>query len=262
MRSAPEHRDARLPGRGIATVLLAVAVGLAGGGLAVGAVRDRIEVSGRKDPGSPTVEKAERGTPAVSSATELVDHRSGPVTRPASRAGPSRPLGMPWAGRLEHGVPLRAEGATFFTWDPIRQVSPNRRSRRYGTDVLTLYVQRVLAGYKAAHPDASRVGIGDLSRPDGGEFGARFGPPGHSSHQNGLDVDLYYPRRDAAELPPSSPGQIDHVLAQDLVDRFARSGAQLVFVGPATGLDRPGNTVQELVLHDDHLHVRIPARGS
>ena len=46
------------------------------------------------------------------------------------------------------------------------------------------------AAYRAAHPEAARIGIGDLSRPQGGEFGERFGAPGHASHQNGLDADV------------------------------------------------------------------------
>ena len=44
--------------------------------------------------------------------------------------------------------------------------------------------------------------VGDLSRPRGGEFGRRFGALGHSSHQNGLDADVYYPRRDRRPAPP------------------------------------------------------------
>ncbi len=44
------------------------------------------------------------------------------------------------------------------------------------------------------------MGIGDLSRPNGGVFDERFGGRGHASHQNGLDVDVYYPRRDGQEL--------------------------------------------------------------
>jgi murein endopeptidase len=117
---------------------------------------------------------------------------------------------------------------------------------------------RVLREYRAAHPDGPRVGIGDLSRPRGGDFGRRFGGLGHASHQNGLDVDIYYPRRDGLERRPYAPRQVDRTLAQDLVDRFVEAGARYVFVGPRLGLRGPRDVVTRLVNHDDHMHVRLP----
>ena len=119
---------------------------------------------------------------------------------------------------------------------------------------------RVINAYAAAHPSAPRVGVGDLSRPHGGDFGVRYGRPGHVSHQNGRDADIYYPRRDARERAPTRPSQIDRGLAQDLVDRFVRAGAVRIFVGPHTGLRGPPKIVQVLAHHDNHFHVRIPAR--
>jgi Zinc carboxypeptidase/Penicillin-insensitive murein endopeptidase len=167
-------------------------------------------------------------------------------------------LGLPHAGRLVNGVRLPAEGPHFFTWDPVRRRKPNRPWRRYGSDRLVRAVLRVLDEYAAAHPRAPRVGIGDLSRPHGGDFGPRFGKPGHVSHQNGLDVDVYYPRKDEREAGPSSVRQVDRPLAQDLVDRFVRAGARLVFVGFRVGLRGPPRIVQRIPYHENHLHVRLP----
>jgi D-alanyl-D-alanine carboxypeptidase len=169
-------------------------------------------------------------------------------------------VGAPTDGRLVKGVQLPSEGRHFFTWDPVGKRSPNRGYRRYGTDRLIRIVLRVLRTYRSEHPAAPRVAVGDLSRRHGGDFGPRFGGLGHSSHQNGLDVDIYYPRRDRHERSPLSPRQIDRALAQDLVDRFVRAGAEYVFVGPRTGLTGPRRVVQVLVHHDDHMHVRIPPR--
>ena len=166
-------------------------------------------------------------------------------------------LGDPWAGRLSNGVQLTREGVDHFTWDPVLEQAPNRPGRRWGTSRLVTTVLAVLAEHRAAHPDAPRVGIGDLSRPRGGDFGPRFGGIGHASHQNGLDVDVYYPRRDRQELAPTRVAQIDRALAQDLVDRFVRAGATKVFVGPRTRLRGPRRIVRPLVHHDDHLHVRL-----
>jgi murein endopeptidase len=166
-------------------------------------------------------------------------------------------LGEPWDGRLSNGVQLPREGIDHFTWDPVRKQAPNRGWRLWGTERLVGTVLSVLAAYHVAHPEAARVGVGDLSRPRGGDFGRRFGGIGHASHQNGLDVDVYYPRRDSEELAPRRVGEIDRALAQDLVDRFVRVGATKIFVGPRTGLRGPRRIVRPLVHHDDHLHVRL-----
>ncbi|HXV58430.1 MAG TPA: penicillin-insensitive murein endopeptidase [Gaiellaceae bacterium] len=164
----------------------------------------------------------------------------------------SAALGSPSAGRLVRGVRLPAEGARFFTWDPVLRRSPNRQGRRWGTDRLVRALLRVVREYAAAHPTAPRVGIGDLSRRRGGPFG-----PKHVSHQNGLDADVYYPRLDRRERPPRRVGQIDRELAQDLVRRFVRAGAEIVYVGPLTGFTGPPGIVRVLWNHDNHLHVRI-----
>jgi murein endopeptidase len=169
------------------------------------------------------------------------------TVRPASIA-----LGIPGNGRLRHGVRFPPRGAGFFTWDPVRREVPNRPGRRWGTDRLVRLLLRVIAEYRAVHPEAPRVGIGDLGRRRGGPFG-----PVHATHQNGLDADVYYPRRDRRERPPTTAAQIDRRLAQDLVDRFVAAEAELVYVGPNTGFTGPPGVVQVLWNHDNHLHVRI-----
>jgi murein endopeptidase len=186
--------------------------------------------------------------------------------RPAAR-DPVRPriewrhslaIGLPESGRLLRGVRLPREGFHFFTWDPILRQSPNRTWRRWGTDRLVRTTLRVLRDFAHAHPNAPRIGVGDLSRPHGGDFGPDYGLPGHATHQNGLDVDLYYPRVDKRERPPRSVDQIERDLAQELVDRFVAAGAERVFVGPNTGLTGPPGIVQALINHDNHVHVRLP----
>jgi murein endopeptidase len=169
----------------------------------------------------------------------------------------SRSLGVPWDGRLVRGVQLPAEGEHYFTWDPVKKRAPNRPWRRWGSDRLLRILLRVLDEYAAAHPEAARVGIGDLSRPNGGVFDKRFGGRGHASHQNGLDVDIYYPRLDGQELRAARPAQVERALSQDLVTRFVRAGAVNVFVGPRLGLRGPRRKVEPLIFHDDHMHVRI-----
>ncbi len=182
-----------------------------------------------------------------------------PVKRkpPAIKWRSSVALGSPSAGRLRNAVRLPAGGREFVSWDPVRKRTPNRGWRRNGTDDLVRILLRVTREFGAAHPSAPRIVIGDLSRPHGGDFGRRFGPLGHVSHQNGLDADVYYPRRDRRERAPLRVAQVDRKLAQDLVDRFVEAGAQKVFVGPNLDLRGPPGIVAPLPNHDNHLHVRI-----
>jgi murein endopeptidase len=180
-----------------------------------------------------------------------------PAADPPIAGRDSRAVGRPYAGRLVDGVQLPAEGRDFWTYDWGLRVSPNRPWRRWGTDRLVQTLLDVLAGYRAARPEAPRVGIADLSRPHGGGFGRNFGGLGHSSHQNGLDADVLYPRRDGLERRAWAPELVDEELSQDLVDRFVDAGAAYVFTGPRLDLRGPGKVVVKLSHHDDHLHVRI-----
>jgi murein endopeptidase len=187
----------------------------------------------------------------------------GPVPAPAPipeqvvPARRSRALGLPHRGRLLGGVQLPEEGEVFLTWDPVRKQVPNRPGRRWATDRTLRRLLTVLEDFRAAHPDAPRVLVGDLSRPRGGVFDRRFGGLGHASHQNGLDADVYYPRADGLERRPYKPSQVDRALAQELVDRFVAAGAVYVFTGPRLKLRGPRKVVSPLVHHDDHLHVRF-----
>ena len=181
-----------------------------------------------------------------------------PVVDPPIEWRHSRSLGKPFAGgRLIDGVQLPAEGRDFWTYDWGLRASPNRPWRRWGSDRLVALLLDVLAEYRAANPDAPRVGIADLSRRHGGRFGRNFGGLGHSSHQNGLDADVLYPRVDGAEKRAWRPGLVDRALAQDLVDRFVAAGAVYVFTGPSLHLRGPRKVVVALVHHDDHVHVRF-----
>ncbi|MEA2408177.1 MAG: penicillin-insensitive murein DD-endopeptidase [Thermoleophilaceae bacterium] len=167
-------------------------------------------------------------------------------------------LGSQTNGALEEGVRLPVAGRTFFTWDPVLRRSPNRAWRRWGTDRLVRVVLVVAHDFHAAHPRAPRLAVGDLSRPHGGDFGPQYGYIGHASHQNGLDVDIYYPRADGREAAPRDATEIDRALSQELVNRFLAAGAQVIFVGPNTGLTGPPGRVEALAHHDNHLHVRLP----
>jgi murein endopeptidase len=169
----------------------------------------------------------------------------------------SRAVGSPSAGRLVRGVQLPARGPGFVTWDPITREFPGRGWRRWGTDDTVRTTMRVLRRFARTHPGARPVVVGDLSRPRGGDFGIKYGIVGHASHQNGLDVDIYYPRRDRRLTPPKRPYLVDRRLAQELVDAFVDAGAVKVFTGPSLRLRGPAGIVAPLAGHDNHLHVRF-----
>jgi hypothetical protein len=235
---------------------------LVGGGVAW-AARDRpaprfppLEsptVAGQPPAQPPPPATAPPATPPAAPPQPPPTEKVGPPERP-----PSRALGLPFhRGRLVNGVPFPPDGIDHFTWDPVLDQSPNRVWRRYGTDRTVHRILLTLAAFRRAHPESPPVGVGDLSRPRGGEFGRRFGGLGHASHQNGLDVDVYYPRRDRLLKAPFKAWEVDRALAQALVDEFVRAGATDVFVGPSLNLRGPKRVVQELVHHDDHLHARF-----
>ena len=183
------------------------------------------------------------------------------VARPAKiHLRKSRSRGSHTSGRLRRGVQLPASGVHYTTWDPILRRGPNRHWRRWGHDRALRTILRVIKSHRKANPGSPRVLVGDISRPRGGDFGIRYGKPGHASHQIGLDVDIYYPRRDRREIAPTRFGHVDPVPSQDLVSRFVSAGATFVFVGPKTGLRGPRRVVMPLAHHDNHLHVRFPAQ--
>jgi murein endopeptidase len=170
---------------------------------------------------------------------------------------PSFAVGEPNDGRLVNGVQLPPSGADYVTWDPIFKRRPNRGWRRWGTDHLLQVFLRVAHRFRELHRSCPRLVVGDISRRHGGDFGPQFGGVGHASHQNGLDIDIYYPRLDRRLRAPTRVDQIDLRLAQELVRAFVAVGPQYIFVGPHTGLVGPPKIVQPLRLHDDHMHVRL-----
>lgn len=181
-----------------------------------------------------------------------------PAATPAVAWRDSLALGTPNGGSLVSGVQLPARGEGFYTYNPATQTPPGGANRRWGTATLVRQVLDVSAWWARTHPNQPRLGIGDLSQPDGGYFP---GPGvGHASHQNGLDVDIRLPRRDGVE-GPATESTYDRALTQELVDRLVGQGAELVLIGDALDLHGPAGVVMAWPAHNDHLHVRFPNPG-
>jgi hypothetical protein len=203
---------------------------------------------------TPTVEAA-RAQPQAS--------RPKPTRRRVARADASpkidwrnaTSIGLPWSGNLIDGTQLPVEGPDWVTWNPVTDSVPNAPSRLYGNERTLRTIVSVIEAYRAANPRAPRVVVGDISFRHGGPMDA------HVSHQNGLDVDIYYPRRDGALREPRLPSAVDRRLSQDLLDRFVAAGAEMVFVGFSTGLHGPSKVVIPYPNHENHMHVRFPRAG-
>jgi hypothetical protein len=159
--------------------------------------------------------------------------------------------GLPYSGWLSAGTQLPVEGPDWVTWNPVEDWVPNEPNRLYGHERTIRKIVSELAAYRAANPDAPRVVVGDISFRSGGPMEL------HRSHQNGLDVDIYYPRLDGRLRAPRSRSQVDRALAQSLLDRFVAAGARMVFVGYGTGLLGPSDVVVPYPNHEDHMHVRF-----
>ncbi len=167
----------------------------------------------------------------------------------------ARSHGLPYSGSLAAGTQLPVEGPDWVTWNPVEDTVPNRPGRLYGNERTIRRIVSVLADHRAAHPDAPRIVVGDISFRGGGPMEQ------HRSHQNGLDVDVYYPRLDRVLRAPVRRDQVDRKLAQDLLDRFVAAGAKVVFVGYSTGLHGPKDVVVPYPNHEDHMHVRFQRPG-
>ena len=120
---------------------------------------------------------------------------------PDCRDHPSRSIGSPGAGRLEHGVLFPATGLGHFAWNFREQRIGGSARTRWGHCRVVRAVLRGLGAYRRRNPDAPPVAVGDLGLRHGGEI------DGHSTHENGRQIDLYLPRSAShAPSPMSTSG--------------------------------------------------------
>ena len=157
-----------------------------------------------------------------------------------------------------------------------RVTRPERR-RHFGHPVLLDYLQELAR--RADMAGVGKVFIGDLSQPRGGPA-----PNGHSSHQTGLDVDIWYRAtkapakvRDSLEVPLTALSVVDRrrkalnrhwtpKVAELL--RMAASDARVarIFVNPVIKQELCKTVEGDRTFlsrlrpwygHDDHFHVRM-----
>lgn len=176
------------------------------------------------------------------------------MTLPASAGpnpGPVR--GTYKAGSLDGGARLADEASDHYLLFPPRCGLGSGDANAWAHPSVVAAVREIARDVRAAFPDAQRLPVGELSAERGGKL--RY----HLSHQNGLDVDVFFPPRRApvASLGASSGSELvrcdfgpryevkdpksgewgvspdfDRELVWALASRFAaRADVKVIFVG-------------------------------
>jgi penicillin-insensitive murein DD-endopeptidase len=192
------------------------------------------------------------------------------VTAPAK--GSAHAIGEYSSGCLRGAAKLPLDG-------PGYQVMHPSRLRFYGHPDLVDFIRKL--GLALHAEGLGDMMIGDLSQPRGGPA-----PGGHSSHQTGLDVDLWFWEPKEALKGPLPRAERESIKAHSVLDgkagtvqaalvtrvatllRLAASDPRVtrMFVSPiikrglceSTQGDRAWlNKVRPWYGHDDHFHVRL-----
>jgi murein endopeptidase len=170
-----------------------------------------------------------------------------PQHGPDCAGRPSWSIGSPGHGRLEHGVLFPAVGPDHFAWNFREQRIGGSDRTRWGNCRVVRAALRGLALYRSRNPDAPLVAVGDMGLRHGGPIDR------HATHQNGRQIDIYYPRRDRRHREPHTIAQVDMRLSRELVRAMLDVGAYRVLVGPHIQI-RMSARVMRWPNHDDHLH--------
>ncbi|MGR9051292.1 MAG: penicillin-insensitive murein endopeptidase [Gammaproteobacteria bacterium] len=193
------------------------------------------------------------------------------VTQPAYTQAPAESIGDYAAGCLSGAGELPADGEGY-------QAMRLSRKRLYGHPDLIRFIEKM--GRQALEHDWGTLLIGDLGQPRGGPTLS-----GHSSHQSGLDVDIWFlVSKQAAERPLtdeerevlqspsvlSSFGKLDAARWSPTHERMLKTAALMpeverIFVNPAIKRKLCNEQGERLWLnkvrpwwgHDDHFHVRL-----
>jgi murein endopeptidase len=146
-----------------------------------------------------------------------------------------------------NGVLFPAAGPDHFAWNfRARRIGGSDRTR-WGHCRVARAVLRGLAAYRDRKPDAPPVPVGDMALRHGGEI------DGHSTHENGRQIDIYFPRRDRKLRESYTVGQVDLRLTRELVRAMLNAGADQILIGPNIRIGTPTRVIR-WPNHDDHLH--------
>jgi penicillin-insensitive murein DD-endopeptidase len=181
------------------------------------------------------------------------------VSKPKN--GPPRAIGGYSAGCVQGAVELPDQGPGF------RVARPERR-RAFGHPRLVEFVRALARGL--TEEKLGMLWVGDLAQPRGGPA-----PSGHSSHQTGLDVDLWFAKSAGKRPEPVSlvdlrrlelTRQFGPHVVKLLAAAAASPEVDRIFVNPVlkralcegAGGDRSWlQKIRPWFGHHDHFHVRL-----
>jgi penicillin-insensitive murein endopeptidase len=112
------------------------------------------------------------------SATTASAGETGWTKAKAPAKGPALAIGGYSAGCVQGAKELPLQGTNYIVMKPERR-------RNFGHPLLVAFVAELGAALEERH--LAPLGVGDLGQARGGPA-----PNGHASHQNGLDVDLWF----------------------------------------------------------------------
>ena len=188
--------------------------------------------------------------------------------------GPASVIGSPAAGCLKGAVSLREDEHSF-------QVLRPSRNRHWGHPATIRFIGELARAAKG-EGIAGPLLIGDMAQPRGGPM-----PVGHGSHQNGLDVDIWFrlPVKPLSRAEIEAPKPVSMVYGTEVdEDHWTPAQARLlelaarapqvdrIFVNPAIkkAMCRavPADGDREWLRklrpwwgHDEHFHVRLSCPG-
>ena len=212
-------------------------------------------------------------TSAVTASAALAEGKSNAWSQVKTPAdGAARSIGQYTSGCLAGAAELPLDGAGY-------QVMHPARVRHFGHPDLVSFISDLGNGLRAA--ELADLMVGDLSQPRGGPA-----PGGHSSHQTGLDVDLWFWVPEVARKRALTREERETTKARSVLDPKAKTIAKAwsarvltmlhkaaddgrverIFVHPIIKRDacnaETGDRTWLRKLrpwygHDDHFHVRL-----
>ena len=212
-------------------------------------------------------------TLSSTSSGALADGKSNAWSQVKTPAdGAPRPIGQYTSGCIQGAAELPLDGAGY-------QVMHPSRLRYFGHPDLVSFIEDLGKSLKTSQ--LGDVMVGDLSQPRGGPA-----PGGHSSHQTGLDVDLWFWLPDPASKRLLTTSERESTKARSILDpktagiqkpwsvrvvsmlqKTAEDArVERIFVNPmikrdacksATGDRSWLRKVRPWYGHDDHFHVRL-----
>jgi murein endopeptidase len=138
---------------------------------------------------------------------------------------------------------LPASGVGYYTYAASR-------SKQWGRKATIDAIQAIGEAWMRDHPDPPLIGVGNISLRGGGPM------PPHSSHRQGVDVDIRPMRQDGKAAPVSiKQSQYSRERTVELVKFIRGNGVLEVVTILFNDASVPG--VRPWKGHDNHLHVRF-----